>query len=252
VIDSIANDQQELLRQLDGRQVVTATGPVTLRTAEARVVELPMSLPARALQLLADPNIAYLLFILGVIGIIAELYSPGTLFPGIVGAIALVLAFVGFGTLPVNWAGVLLLLLAIGLFVAELVAEGFGLLAVGGLIAFVLASLILYSPVAPTSPAMPSVGVSPWLIGGMAAGIAACFLLVGRAALESTRAPVATGAEALRGRVGVAVSDLAPSGTARVDGELWNAVAEEAPIRAGEEVQIVGVDGIRLQVRRRG
>src|SRR3990172_6166947 len=116
-----------------------------------------MNLPERILQTIADPNIAYILFTIGVIGIIAELYNPGAFFPGITGAISLILAFVAFGSLPINWAGVLLLLLAIGLFIAELNSEGIGILAVGGLIAFVLGSLLLYTPLTPPSPAAPEV-----------------------------------------------------------------------------------------------
>lgn len=250
VIDLIARDLQELLRQIDGRRAVTAGGEVSLRTAGAEVVESPMSLPERILQTIADPNIAYILLTIGMIGIIAELYNPGTLFAGITGAIALILAFFALGSLPTNWAGVLLLLLAVGLFVAELNTEGTGILAVGGLVAFVLGSLMLYRPFTPTSPAMPEVRVSPWLVGSMAVGIGGFFLLVVRAVLRARRAPVTTGAQALTGRSGVAVSDLEPAGTVRVDTETWSAVAEGGPIQRGEVVEVVGVEGVTLRVRR--
>jgi membrane-bound serine protease (ClpP class) len=249
VIDLVAGDLPELLAEIDGRRVVTTAGEVTLRTAEATVVERPMTLPERILQTIADPNIAYILFTIGVIGLIAELYNPGMLFPGITGAISLILAFVAFGNLPIGWAGVLLLLLAIGLFVAELYTEGIGILAVAGLVAFVLGSLMLYTPLTPISPAMPEVRVSPWLMATVAAGIAAFFVFVLRALLQARRAPVATGIEALVGRVGVATSELAPTGTVRVDSELWSAVAEGRPIGKGEEVQVVGVEGAILRVR---
>ncbi|MBI4321225.1 MAG: nodulation protein NfeD [Chloroflexi bacterium] len=249
VIDLVANDLGELLTRIDGRRITTSTGEITLRTAEAQLVESPMTLPERILQTIADPNIAYILLTIGFIGIIAELYNPGALFPGIVGAISLILAFAAFGSLPINWAGVLLILLAIGLFIAELYTEGIGILAVGGIIAFILGSLMLYTPLTPTSPTMPEVSVSPLLIAIMTAGIAAFFVLVLRAVLQSRRTPVVTGIQGLIGHTGVAISDLMPAGIVRVDGEQWSALAETEPIRAGEEVQVTGVAGVTLKVR---
>ena len=251
VIDLMAGDLQELLLQMDGRQVVTTAGEVTLRTAEARVIDSPMNLPERILHVLADPNIAYILFTIGVIGVIAELYNPGTLFPGIVGGISLILAFTAFGNLPINWAGVLLMLLAIGLFVGELYTEGIGILAVGGLIAFVLGSLMLFSPLTPTSPTMPDIRVSRWLIAAVAFGIAGFFLLVLRAVFEARRAPVATGTQILIGHSGVATSDLSPSGTVRVESEIWSAVSESGFIATGEQIEVVGVEGVTLKVKNR-
>lgn len=250
VIDLMASDLQGLLREIDGRQIATVTGEVTLQTAEARVSEIEMTLPERILQTIADPNIAYILYTIGLIGIIAELYSPGALFPGIIGAISLILAFFALGTLPVNWAGLLLIFLAVGLFVAELYTEGIGILAIGGLIAFVLGSLMLYTPLTPTSPAMPEVRVSPWLIGGMVAGIVGFFLIVLRSLWEARRAPVTTGPQVLVGRVGLAESDLQPAGTVRVDSEVWSAVAVGGDIPAGEQVQVVGVEGVTLRVKK--
>jgi membrane-bound serine protease (ClpP class) len=249
VIDLIARDLPDLLHQLDGRQIETAAGPVTLRTADARLIDTPMTLPERLLQVLADPNIAYVLLTIGTVGLIAELYNPGALFPGITGVIALVLAFMGLGNLPVNWAGLLLLLLAMGLFVAEVLTAGIGILAAGGLAAFVLGSLLLFAPFTPVAPTMPEVRVTPWLIAGMAAGLAAFFLLVLRALLQARRAPVLAGPEMLVGRVGVATSDLAPTGTVQVDGEVWSALATDGEIRAGAAVQVVGVEGVTLRVQ---
>jgi len=120
---------------------------------------------------LADPNVAYLLMTIGTIGLIAELYNPGMLFPGITGAIALILAFIAFGTLPVNWGGVVLVVLGVGLLVFDLYTEGVGVPAVGGLVAFIIGSLFLFTPLTPTSPAAPDVRVNPWLIGGVTAAV---------------------------------------------------------------------------------
>ena len=250
VADLVAADLAELLRLLDGRTVATTAGEVTLRTADLRVIERPMRLTERILHTITDPNIAYILFTLGVVGLMAELYNPGTLFAGLTGVIALVLAFTAFGSLPIGWAGVLLLLVAVGLLVAELYTDGVGVLAVMGLVAFVLGSLMLYTPVRPVSPTMPDVGVSTWLIAVMAIGIGGFFAVVLRAIATARRAPVATGPPALVGRAGVATSDLSPGGRVRVDGELWSAVAESGSIQAGEPVQVIGLDGVTLLVRR--
>ncbi|MGH7508506.1 MAG: NfeD family protein [Gemmatimonadales bacterium] len=251
VIDLVADDLDALLRRIDGRRVQTAAGAVVVRASGARVVERPMSLPERIVHAITEPNIAYLLLTVGFIGIIAELYNPGIIFPGLTGAIALILAFVAFGSLPVNWAGVVLLVLGIGLFVADLSTEGIGILAVGGVVAFVLGSLMLYTPFTPPSPAMSEVGVSPWIIAGVSAGMAGLLLLVGRALMRSRHEPVAIGAPALVGRVGIAESQLAPRGTVRIDSEVWSAAVEGGAevIAAGESVEVVGLDGVVLRVR---
>lgn len=250
VADFIARNVEDLLGRVDGRTVRTVAGEVTLRTAQAPLERVPMSLPTRILHILADPNIAYLLMSLGTIGLIAELYSPGMLFPGITGVICLILAFVSFGSLPINWAAVLLLLLAAGLIIADLYIEGVGLLSVGGVIAFVLGSLMLYRPIAPVSPTMPDVRVSRWLIMAMTAGMISFLVLVGRALIGAQRAPVTTGVEALVGRTGVAVSELRPTGTVRVNSERWRALAQAEAIAAGEPIRVTGVDGVTLRVAR--
>lgn len=249
VVDMIAASLEELLAALDGREVTMPAGTVTLHTDAARLVERPMTFAERVLQTITDPNVAYILFTIGLIGIIAELYNPGALFPGVTGAISLVLAFVAFGSLPINWAGVLLILLAIGLFIGELYTEGIGVLAGAGLVAFVLGSLMLYSPISPASPAMPDARVSPWLVGGMATAIGAFFIFVLRSVLRMRRSPAVSGAQALVGRTGVAVSDVAPLGQVQIDTEVWSAVAESGTIRAGEEAEVVGVEGVRVRVR---
>jgi membrane-bound serine protease (ClpP class) len=251
VIDLVAADVPDLLRQLDGRTVTTAQGPIEIRTAGVSVAERPMLFTERILQTIADPNIAYILFTIGVIGLIAELYNPGALFPGITGAISLVLAFVAFGSLPVSWAGILLILIALGLFVAELNTEGIGVLGAAGLVAFVLGSFMLYTPLTPPSPTMPAVGVSPVLVVTLSVAIAGSFLFVLRTLFEARKVPVVTGVEALVGLTGVAETDFAPNGIVRVGGESWSGVTEAGPVRKGEEVEVVGVEGITLRVLRR-
>jgi membrane-bound serine protease (ClpP class) len=250
VIDLVARDLDELLRRLDGRQLRTSAGEVTVRTAGARLVEQPMRLHERMLHVITDPNVAYLLFTVAMVGIMAELYNPGMIFPGLTGVVSLMLALVAFGSLPINWAGVLLLLLAAGLTIGELYAEGFGVFGVGALVAFVLGSLLLYEPFGVPSPALPAVRVSPWLIAATAAGMGAFLLLVVRALMRAQRVPIGAGPQMLVGRAGVALSNLEPMGQVRVDGEVWSAVAEDEAVSAGESVEVAGVEGVTLRVRR--
>jgi membrane-bound serine protease (ClpP class) len=215
-----------------------------------------MSIPGPLLAVLADPNVTYLLFVLGIIGLIAEFHHPGTLVPGIVGALGLLLALVGFGELGVDWISVALILLAAGLFIAEAHTSGFGLLALGGILAFVAGSWLLFVPLAPPAglAAAPSGSrVSLWLIALGTLTLGGYVLLVVRAVLRMRHLPSVTGAEALLGQEGVATSDLAPRGTVRVGGEEWSAIAEGAegvPISAGETVEVLAVDGVILHVHR--
>ncbi|HEV8193211.1 MAG TPA: NfeD family protein [Ktedonobacterales bacterium] len=207
-----------------------------------------MSIPQPLQAVLGDPNVAYLLFVIGIVGVVAEFYHPGTLVPGITGTVALILAFVGFSLLPVNWAGVALILLGVGLLLAEVHTPGIGVLGAGGAVAFVAGSALLFTPLGATGPrAQP---VNPWLVALGTAAVIPFFLVLVRAALRTRKLPVATGREALIGKEGVATSDLTPRGTVRVNDEDWTAVAEFQPIAAGETVEVIGVEGITLQVHR--
>lgn len=258
VIDLVANDLEDLLTKVDGRTVIVHSQQVILKTAEAKVVPLPMSFIDRLLQIITDPNIAYILFIIGIIGLLAEFHSPGTLVPGIVGAISLILGLVAFGNLPINWAGVALLLLGVALFMAELFVPGFGSLAAGGAVAFVFGSLILFNPGWPISPANPTVSLSSLLVVALT-GLMFLFVVVvlrAMVAARRTRARGGTpdivgGTSGLEGIIGVAVSDLSPRGTVNVKGEIWTAVGEDSSIKTGEEVIIRSVDGVTLRVRKR-
>lgn len=254
VIDRVDRSVADLLQGVDGLMVQTDEGFVVLQTAGLEVVERGMPLLDRVLQAITDPNIAYVLLMVGVIGIIAELYSPGALFPGILGALCLILAFVGMGSLPVSALGVALVLLGVGLFIGDLASEGLGLLAIPGVLAFVFGSLVLYQPLSSPSPSMPAVRINPWLIALMTLVLLGFFVIVVRALIRAAAHPVSTGVQALLGRVGRTTSALAPSGTVRVEGEIWSAVAEDPPLPPDTEVEIVGFNGVTLQVRslRRG
>jgi membrane-bound serine protease (ClpP class) len=211
---------------------------------------MPMTIADPLVSVLVDPNVTYLLFILGIIGLVGEFHHPGTLFPGIVGAVALVLALVGFSALGVNWIGVALVVLAAGLFVAEVHTPGFGLFALGGVLAFVVGSLLLFMPILGSSPTTSHGYVSPWLIALGAIAVSSYVLIVLRAVLRTRRLRSRSGSEALLGQEGVVTSDLALRGTVRVGGEEWSAIAEVGPIEAGETVEVLAVEGLTLRVHR--
>lgn len=255
VVDLVAEDLADLLAQLDGRKIEVGREVRVLRTAGARVRQMPMSLPARILHTLADPNIAYILFTIGLLGLVTELLHPGLLLPGIAGAIALILAFLAFDSLPVSWAGLLLIALGVGLLVAEAFVPGFGALGLGGLLGFVLGSIILFDPLGgPPPPETGDMGVSYWLVGVMAALLALLLGLVLRYVIKARRGPVAMGRQALVGRVGVALRELdpvGPAGPVRLDSETWSARVEGGPVQAGEEVVVLGVEGVTLRVKKR-
>ncbi len=210
-----------------------------------------MNLPEPLLAALSDPNVAYILFLIGIIGVVAEAYHPGVLVPGVIGVISLILALIAFTLLPVNWLGALIMLLAVGLFLAEAHTPGVGALGLGGVLLFVIGSLLLFTPFStPSGMAADALRVSPWLVAGSTLGVTAFFLLLIRASLRTRRLPVSTGPEALLGKEGLVISDLAPGGTVRVDGEDWTAFAEFGPIKSGEIVEVIGVEGITLRVHR--
>ncbi len=244
VIDLVAQDLDDLLDQLDGREVAG----VTLLTSEAPVQTEPMTLTERFLHIITEPNIAYLLLSLGTLMVLAELADPGLIIPGVGAAVAFALAFVGLGSLPVNWAGFGLLALSVVIFLAGLLTDTEPIVTFVGLVPFILGSLLLFTPFTPTSPAMPVVQVSLWLIGVMAISIVGFSFLVLQAILRISCQPPRAGAERLIGETGTALTDLTPAGEVRVDLANWSAVAVAGEIRAGEPVRVTGIAGVRLKV----
>lgn len=206
-----------------------------------------MNLPEPLIVVLSDPNVAYLLFLIGIVGLVAEAYHPGVFVPGILGGVSLILALIAFTLLPINWVGALLMLLAVGLFLAEAHTPGVGLLGLGGALVFLIGSLLLFTPF---SSGAAAISVSPWLVIACTLGVTAFFLLLIRASLRTRRLPITTGSEALLGKEGVATSDLSPRGAVRIDGEDWSAIAEAESINTGERVEVIGVEGVTLRVHR--
>ncbi|HUK57173.1 MAG TPA: nodulation protein NfeD [Nitrospiria bacterium] len=243
IIDLVAPDLPALLSAVDGRTVDTASGRRTLQTKSAAVERVDMSGRLKILNALSDPNIAYILMLLGIYGLIFELYSPGAILPGVVGAICIILAFYSFQTLPINYAGLLLILAAIVMFIAEIKVPSYGLLTVGGVIALVLGSLML------VKTDLPSMQVSLWVILPTAAATAGFFALVVGMAWKTRHQKSVAGIEGFIGASGTARTEVHPRGQILIRGEIWEAVSSEA-IREGEAVEVTGIDGLTLRIKR--
>ncbi|MDP3722339.1 MAG: nodulation protein NfeD [Candidatus Omnitrophota bacterium] len=241
IVDLIAADVPDLLSQIQGRTVTLKGVAVELQTAGAQVVTLPMSRRQEFLATITHPNIAYLLMLLGTLGLIFEFTHPGIGFPGIAGLICLLLALYAFQTLPVNYAAIALIAIGVGLLIAEIKIVSHGLLAIGGVIALTLGSLMLFE-----SPD-PEIRVSLQMILPTVAALAAIVLFVVQRALTAQAQPIATGAQGLIGQLGVASTEVHPDGKVFVHGELWEAHSDH-PLRQGQQVRVVRVEGLRLFV----
>ena len=244
VVDLGAASPRELLAKLDGRQAPTASGKRPLHTRGARLVDVPMDLTERFLGLLSDPNVGFVLMTMAIYGIIFELSNPGSVFPGVIGGLALILALTSFAVLEINVAGLLLIGFSLILFIADIKVPSHGVLTAGGIAAFVLGSLLL------TERQAPFLRISLTLILTTAALTAAFFAFAVGAGLRAQARKVQTGREGLVGAVGVARSELAPQGTVFVQGELWTAESTDGPIPAGDRVRVTRVDGLRLRVKK--
>ena len=250
VVDLIADNLQDLLVKVDGRTVKTARGTVTLETRNAEVKRIEVGFRDRFLALITDPNIAYILMMVGMLGIFFELQNPGVVLPGVIGGISLILAFFAFQSLPINWAGVLLILFGVSLLIAEIKIVSHGVLTIGGVVAMILGSFMLYE--APELGFRVSWTVIIPTVGAMA-GLIAWAVSAGVRAMMK---PSVMGPESMVGRLAVARSALGPDGgpdgQVQVDGEIWRAVAEGGAIPAGEQVRVTAVDGLTLRVSRAG
>ena len=241
VIDLVADSVPDLLTKVDGRTVKTTKGSVTLATKDAVARPIEIGFRDRILNVITDPNVAYVLMMLGTLGLIFELSTPGAVLPGVIGGISLILAFFAFQSLPINYAGILLILFAIVLFIAEVKVVSHGILGTGGVVAMALGSLMLYDA--------PEAGFRvSWLViiptVAITAGLFLFALTMGMRALA--RRPQ-LGAEALVGETGVAAGPLTPEGQVKVHGEIWRAVADR-PVADHAPVRVVAVDGLTLRV----
>ncbi len=265
LVDFIANDIDNLLKQLDGRTVSRFDGrQVTLHLANARVEHLEMTFRQRFLSTIAHPQVAYVLFTLGLLGLTVEMWNPGSIFPGVAGGLCLLLAFLAFQVLPINTAGLLLIIFGLFLLILEIKIPSFGVLGVGGGLSLILGSLIMMNRSA-------DIRVSLELIAPVMLAFAGIFLFLGRLAVTSQRLPTVTGANAMIGAVARVITPVtplartdsgadsaaahgtAPAGRVSIHGEIWNAVItsatpDPAPLAPGDEVRIVALDGLTLIV----
>ena len=251
VVDFIAEDLADLLEQVHGRTAETGAGSVTLDTRGVVLREINMNIIEQFLYFLAHPDIAFLLLSLGGLGLVVELFNPGIIVPGVVGVILILLAFLSLGNLPVNWAAVGFMGLALGLLIAEIFVAGFGILGIGAIVAFVLGGLLLFSSFGTPSPTLPSVKVSLWLIVGLTVGFTLLGLWFYSTVVQSRRGARLTGplGSRLLGATGVATSDLDPRGTVRVHAEEWTATSEgDTVIKNGQTVRVLRIDGTVLTV----
>jgi membrane-bound serine protease (ClpP class) len=243
VIDVIAEDIPDLVKQLDGRQVTLVQGTVTLHTEGATIRVQQMSWRQRLLAALSHPQIALMLLSLGSIGLLVELYNPGLIFPGVVGALALLLAFYSLQTLPINYTGLLLIGLGMVMFILEIKVTSFGMLILGGIVSMSLGALMLIdSPEEYLRIPLSTIV----LVVGTTAGL---FLFVVGAAVRSVGRKPVSGREGMLGAIGTVRGRIDPTGTVFVHGTLWSA-RSASPLEVGETVRVIGIEGMRLTVEK--
>lgn len=246
LIDLRANSLEDLLSQINGWEVVLANGAkVTINTASYGLIRVEMSLVEKFLLIISDPNIAYILMSIAMLGIMAEIFNPGLIFPGIVGGICLLMAFYSLGVLPVNYAGVLLIVLAFGLFIGEALTPGFGMFFGGGIVSLIMGSLLLFQ-------GAPLLFHVDWrLIAVVTVLVAAGLGFIAYRAVKIHLKQATTGREELIGKTATVKEALNPQGMVFFKGERWTAVSEDGEIKVGEEVTIKRLDGLTLYVTRK-
>jgi membrane-bound serine protease (ClpP class) len=244
VIDVIASDVPDLLRQIDGKTAIVNGKPQRLQTGGLSVQTAPPDWRTKLLELITDPNIAFILMLVGVYGLIIEFFNPGAVLPGLIGAISLLVALYALAFVPINYAGAALVIVGIGLMIAEVHIGAFGALGVGGIVAFVIGALMMFPAHA------PGLTLSTGVIVGATAGSAALLLGALTALVRARWRPVVTGGEALIGAEGEAVSWDGDEGRVRVEGEIWRARAG-SPLKAGTRVKVLRRDGLVLLVQSR-
>ncbi len=248
LVDIKANDLNDLLAQLNGRTIKLQNVDLKLMTSGLPVVNVDLTLIEEGLVLFTDPNIVFIFISIGTLAILIELSNPGGWIPGFAGAVFLLLGLYGLGILPVNWFGILFMVLAFVLFVLDVKAPTHGLLTAAGTVSFVVGALVLFNSV--QIPGIPTISVP--LVIGTGVVIAAGFFSLVTLALRAQRHPVVMGRPILIGQVGVVRSDLNPQGEVQVAGESWSArpVEGEGPLLSGTRVEVVGMDGLKLRVRK--
>ena len=247
VIDFIAKDMSDLLSKINGMQVETSQGLKTINTSDAKVIEVGMTLSEKILSILSDPNFAYILLMLGIYGLFFELYNPGTILPGVIGGICLILAFYSLSTLPVNYAGLALIIFAVVLFVLEIKVVSHGILSIGGIISLLLGSMMLIKE----DTVFQAMEISMSIIILVVILTALFFLFAISFAIKAQRKKPVTGSEGLVGETGITFSSLKPNGEVKVHGEIWNAESIDGDIKRGEEIIVTKITNLKLFVKRK-
>jgi membrane-bound serine protease (ClpP class) len=247
VIDIVAPSTEALLDSIDGWTVQVGNRNVTLSTQDARIEEHEMGFKYKILDTLSDPNIAYIFMLLGIYGLIFELYNPGSILPGAVGAISIVLAFYSLHTLSINYAGLALIIIGIVLLILEIKVTSYGMLTVGGIISLFLGSIMLIDTESPLETISISWGI---IIPGVLLTAAFFMFAIGMGIRAQRRKPV-TGVEGLLVASGKTITDLNPDGQVMVRGEIWNATSSEGKIKSGTEISVEKVQNLRLMVRKK-
>ena len=246
VVDLMAFSDKDLLNQVDGKQVKLNNRVVTLRTKNATIETFKMSAIDKLFNILSDPNIAYLMMMLGFFGVLFELFNPGAILPGIIGVIALILAFYAMRTLPINYAGLALIIFGILLLLLEIKIISHGMLAIGGIAALLLGSMMLIKASSPLELA----AISNWLIFATSAVTALLFLFVIGAGIKAQKRKPVTGIEAMTGLKGITLDALEPEGRVIVQGETWNASSISGNISKGETVRVNAIKKFTLYVEK--
>jgi len=246
VIDFVSPNLDSLLHQIDRRVVAVQQDSVMLHTRDAHIETVEMGWGESLLNIFSDPNIAYILMMLGMFGLLFELYNPGLIFPGVVGVISLIIAFYSMHTLPINYAGLALIIFGVLLFVLEIKIVSHGLLAIGGVLSFFIGSVMLIQ-----TPSILEFAEISWSVISLTTLLTAFFFvfLLGLGLKIQKRTPV-NGKEGLIGELGDAVTALNPDGTVKVHGEFWQAVAASEKISKGESIRVTGITNLKLQVER--
>jgi membrane-bound serine protease (ClpP class) len=247
VIDLIAKDVGDLLEKINGERVETSQGMKIINTKNAEVIYIEMTLAEKILSILSDPNFAYILLMLGIYGLFFELYNPGAILPGVIGGICLILAFYSLSTLPVNYAGLALIIFAVILFVLEIKVVSHGILSIGGIISLLLGSMMLIKE----ESVLEAMEISMNIIILIVVLTALFFLFAITFAIKAQRKKPVTGPEGIVGETGIAFSNLKPDGEIKVHGEIWNAESIGGEIKRGEEIIVTKIINLKLFVKRK-
>jgi membrane-bound serine protease (ClpP class) len=246
IIDLIAVNDRELLNQADGKWIFRDSSRIRIHTRDASIQFLEMGFTEKLLNIVSDPDVAYILLMLGLLGLLFELFNPGIIFPGIIGFISLVLAFYALNTLPVNYAGLALIVFGVVLLLLEIKIVSHGMLAIGGITALLIGSMMLVKP----GSGLDVMRISRTLILSTVAVTASFFLFVIGMGIKAQRRKPVTGIDALVGETVIAFDELNPSGRVRIQGEIWNAVSVSGPAHVGEKLRITQVKNLTLYVER--